>query len=213
MDALSASDVALLSNRNGYGNGYGGMFGDNGIIWGLLLGGLFTGNGWFGGGNNRQDVVTESALCNSMNFNNLENAVGRLNDQQQNQTMTLSNGICNLGYETLRNFNTLEAQVSQCCCDINRNIDAARYEGAQNTASINATTVASTQKVLDAICGLRMEMKDDRINQMQNQINQLQLQSALCGVVRYPNSMAYNAGTSPFCNSCCNSNNGGFANI
>lgn len=208
MDALSASDVALVTGRNGYGygNGYGGLFGDNGIVWGLLLGGLFTGNGFFGG-NNRQDAVTEAGLCNAMNFNNMENAVGRMSDQQQNQTMTLSNGICNLGYETLRNFNTLEAQVSQCCCGIERNIDAVRYEAAQNTAAINANTSAQVQKVLDAIC-------TNRMTDMQNQINQLQLQSALCGVVRYPNSMAYNAGTSPFCGCGCGCNgNNGFANI
>lgn len=35
-------------------------------------------------------------------------------------------------------------------------------------------------------------------------INQLQLSQALCGVVRYPNTFAYNAGPSPFCgNGCC----------
>jgi hypothetical protein len=34
---------------------------------------------------------------------------------------------------------------------------------------------------------------------MQNQINQLQLQSALAGVVRYPNGFVYNAGNNPFC--------------
>lgn len=43
---------------------------------------------------------------------------------------------------------------------------------------------------------------------MQNQINQLQLSQALCGVVRYPNTFAYNAGPSPFCgNGCCGTAN------
>lgn len=66
-----------------------------------------------------------------------------------------------------------------------------------NTASINATTTAQTQKILDAINGNRMA-------DMQNQINQLQLQSAMCGVVRYPTTYTYNAGQSPFCggNTC-----------
>lgn len=54
-----------------------------------------------------------------------------------------------------------------------------------------------TQKVLDTITGNRMA-------DMQNQINQLQLSQAMCGVVRYPNTFAYNAGPSPFCgNGCC----------
>lgn len=43
---------------------------------------------------------------------------------------------------------------------------------------------------------------------MQNQINQLQLSQAMCGVVRYPNTFAYNAGPSPFCgNGCCGTAN------
>ena len=40
---------------------------------------------------------------------------------------------------------------------------------------------------------------------LQNQINRLELAQAMSGVVKYPATMAYNAGTSPFCN--C----GGFA--
>lgn len=42
---------------------------------------------------------------------------------------------------------------------------------------------------------------------MQNQINQLQLAQAMQGVVRYPDSFAYNAGNNPFCGcgaGCCN---------
>lgn len=58
-----------------------------------------------------------------------------------------------------------------------------------------------TQKVLDTITGNRMA-------DMQNQINQLQLSQAFCGVVRYPNTFAYNAGPSPFCgNGCCGTAN------
>lgn len=198
-NALSASDVALLNGRND------GMYGENGIIW-FFLGAMMNG-GWFGN-NNRNDTVTEAGLCNAMNFNNLENAVGRLSDQQQNQTMTLSNGICNLGYETLRNFNTLQAQVSQCCCETNRNIDAVRYENAQNTSQIIRSQENGTQKILDYLCN--QETQRLRDENMRNYIA-----SQFCGVVRYPNQMAYNAGTSPFCgcgNSCCNGNNG-FANI
>ena len=33
---------------------------------------------------------------------------------------------------------------------------------------------------------------------MQNQINQLQLNEALCGVVRFPNATTYSAGCNPY---------------
>lgn len=60
------------------------------------------------------------------------------------------------------------------------------------TAEINANTTAQTQRILDAITINRM---DD----MQNRINQLELQNALAGVIRYPNGFTYNAGNNPFC--------------
>lgn len=80
--------------------------------------------------------------------------------------------------------------------NVNAGIAQARYENAMNTASINQTTNAGVQKIIDAITGNRMA-------DMQNQIDALQLQNALNGVVRYPNGWTYNAGNNPFC-----SNNG-----
>ena len=54
------------------------------------------------------------------------------------------------------------------------------------------------QKVLDALC-------QGKIDALQAQVNQLQMQNALCGVVRYPNATTYNAGGNPFFggNGCC----------
>jgi hypothetical protein len=199
----SLSDVAAVT-----GNKSDGIFGEGmGFFWIfalLLLPGLF-GGGAFGGG--RGDAVTESALCNSMNFNALESSVGRIADQINSMYTGIQNGICQSGYETLRNFNTtqmqiaqgnsaIQQQISSCCCGIENKLDNLNYNNAMNTAAINENTTAQVQKVLDAICGNRMA-------DMQNQINQLQLQSALCGVVRYPNQTAYFA-QNPFFGSTCN---------
>lgn len=197
-NSYSLADVAAATRNNDGGFGFGG---DGAWIFGLLiLLGIM--NGGFGGWGNRQpamngEPVTEAGLCNAMNFNNLENAVGRLSDSLSSDYMGLQNGICNLGYETLRNFNTTQQQLAECCCTTQRGIDSVNYNGAINTAAINATTTEQTQKILDAINGNRMA-------DMQNQINQLQLQSAMYGVVRYPNGYTYTAGNSPFCsgNTC-----------
>ena len=73
------------------------------------------------------------------------------------------------------------------------------YNGAINTAAINANTTAQTQKILDALC-------QDKIQTMQNQINQLNLQAALCGIPRVSN---YGYGIVPaFAQAgCCNGMN------
>lgn len=89
-------------------------------------------------------------------------------------------------------------QMSDCCCKTNRNIDSVNYNAARNTAAINENTTAQVQKVLDALC-------QGKIDALQAQVNQLQMQNALCGVVRYPNATTYNAGGNPFFggNGCC----------
>lgn len=77
----------------------------------------------------------------------------------------------------------------------------ARYDSAMQTAAINENVTAQTQKVLDALA-------QNKIDALEQQVNALQLQNAVAGVVRYPDTFAYNAGTNPFCgcgNSCgCN---------
>lgn len=196
---VSLADIAAVTDRGnngGYGNN--GMFGMEWIFALLILPALWGGRGGiFGNGGGDNGVpVTEAGLCNAMNFNNLENAVGRLSDTQQAQFTQLTNGVCNLGYEMLGNFKSLENQISTCCCNTDRMILENRYISEQNTASINANTTAQVQKILDAICGNRMA-------DMQNQINQLQLQSMLCGVVRYPNQTTFTAGVNPFFNNGC----------
>ena len=99
------------------------------------------------------------------------------------------------------------ANQNECCCNtkmliaetgagINAGIAQNRYDAAMNTASINATTTAQTQKILDAIA-------QNKIEALQGRVNQLELQNATANVLRYPNSWTYNAGMSPFCGCNC----------
>ena len=93
------------------------------------------------------------------------------------------------------------ANQNQCCCSTLRAIDGVNYANAQNTAAINANTTAAVQKVLDAISA-------NKIEALQGRINQLELNNAVAGVVRYPTATTYTSGMSPFCN--CNSCGCGF---
>ena len=160
-----------------------------------------SGNG-FGWGNNRfnGNPVTEADLCNANSFSELKNSVGRLNDNLTNTYIGLQNGLCNLGYTNLENFNATQRQIADCCCTTQRGLDSVKFDMANYTASINANTTAQTQKILDAICQNKIEAQAQRINQ-------LELQQAMCGVVRYPLATTYNAGHAPFANygcGCCN---------
>ena len=156
----------------------------------------------FGFGNNRNGMgmgncgcdgyVTTSQFESENNFRTLDNS----------NRMT-QNGLCQLGYEQANLINAstaqivgnittegrnIQSQIADCCCTTQRAIDSLKLENCQNT-----------QKILDAIT-------TDRMAQMQNQINQLQMQNALCGVVRYPMASTWNAGSNPFCGCGCGCN-------
>ena len=205
-NGLSASDVALMSrDGDGFGNGWGGMIWLFAIL--AMMGGGF---GWNNNGNgnaiqadvNRgfdnqnlqaqtRDILAavtagtaQSVATTNQVYHDITGYVGDKYTELQRDVAALAVGQAN----ALANQNS-------CCCSIQRAIDGVNYNTAMQTAEINANTTAQTQKVLDAIMG-------NRIEAMQNRINQLELQNQLAGVVRYPNGWTYNAGTAPFCGGC-----------
>lgn len=193
------------ANRNCYGNG---MFGaDGGFFWifALLLLPMMTNGGFWG--NNRGNAVTEAGLCDAMNFNNLENAVGRLSDQQNAIARQTDNAICNLGYETLNNFKNLEAIMQSCCCNIEKAILENRYLAAQNTSAILQGQKDSTREIIDWMCN--RENQNLRDENMKNYIN-----SMFCGVPRFQPGTVYGSiPVNPFfgnwnnCGGCCGNGN------
>lgn len=201
MDNYSLSDVAAVTRNNGYGYGDGCGYGMGGWWMIILFALIFNGNGFWGNRGAAGEPVTESGLCNSMNFNNLENAVGRLGDSQTAGFNGLQRDLCQ-GFSAINaGINQVRFDNQQCCCETQRLLDRNDYNAAMNTASINANTTAQTQKILDAICGNRMA-------DMQNQINQLQLHAALCGI---PRTTPYGYGIVPQfaqlnCGCGCNGN-------
>ena len=227
---LSASDVALLSSKDGMG------WGDSSFFWIfallILAGGGFGNLGW---GNN--------GFANAIGYENLatSNEVQRGFDNQNSmanqrdilaavnaasaQGVAATNQVYHdvVGYvgdkydELARDIAGVAvaqqqaiANQNECCCQtkmlmseigagINAGIAQNRYDAALNTAAINATTTAQTQKILDAISGNRMA-------EMQEKINALELQNQLASVVRYPNNTFY-AVPSPCFNTGCGCGN------
>lgn len=200
---LSASDVALMTGAGNGGFGFGGGGWESMIFLFAILALMGGGFGGWGGGNNmfgyQPQYATQDFVQNGFNFNNLLDGNRDIMNAIQRDTYDTITTIKDGNASMIREFGNVEtglsnlaANTQKCCCDILRATDQINYNAAMNTASINATTTEQTQKILDAI-------QQNKIADLQNQVNQLQLQSQLANVVRYPNGFTYNAGQSPFC--------------
>ena len=201
MDNYSLADVRAATE----GANDGGWGGSSAWVLIILFAMIFGwgGNGW-GGNRCGAEPVTEAGLCNSMNFNNLENAVGRLGDTQQAGFNGLQRDLCQ-GFAAINaGINNARFESQNCCCQTQRAIDGTNYNIAQSTAAVNANTTAGIQKVLDKLC-------ENETNALRARVQQLELQSSLCGVVRYPTMTTFATNCNPFfggfgCGCGCNNN-------
>lgn len=190
----SLSDIRAVTDGND------GMFGSNGL-WFLAL--LFLFGGGFGGyGAGRGNVATTEDLASGFNFSALQGKTNDILAAVNNNNQVLGNAICQLGYQDAQHYASLSQQLSECCCATQRAVDSVKFDMANYSAATSAAITAGTQKVLDAITGNRMA-------DMQNQINQLQLQAALCGIPR-TNPYGYGIYAYPACTSTCGTCNGAF---
>ena len=131
-EGLSAGDILALTKDNDNANWMNNPF--IYLVWLALLG-----NGGIFGGNRAaelQGAVTRSDLFEGFN-----------NQDVNGQLRGITNGICD-GFYAINSgmkdgFYGVQGALAEnrfaqqsCCCETNRNIDAVRYEGAQNTCAI-----------------------------------------------------------------------------
>ena len=200
----------------------GDCFGGN-FIWAFLIFALLMGNGGFGfGGNNGNSNAIQNDINRGFDNQNLQAQTRDILGQVTSgtaQSVAATNQVYhdivqNLGdkySELARDIAGVNAGVSQAIanqCQLNGDLKLQmaqtgsmlgagiaqnRYDASLNTAAINANVTAQTQKILDVI-------QQDKIDALRNRVNTLETQNLLGNVVRYPTSMSYNAGSSPFCN-------------
>lgn len=205
MAELTPADIAAV-NRND-----GGLFGGadgGGLFLFAILALMWGSNGAFGGrsgyGYEAGRVATVEDLNNSANFTRLEGQVMNNGNRIEQKADAIYSGICNLGYEIAQQFNNTNSQLAQCCCNTQKEILTSRYENSLGLAAVNANIASAERNILSKLDQNRIEALQDRADSLQGQINKLELQNALCGVVRYPNSMTYATLASPFCNCTTN---------
>lgn len=223
---MGPADVAAVMRSNmgyGYGDGFGGNcwwivlvffammmwggnWGNNGFQNAIGYENLATSNEVQRGFDNQNSMSNQREILAAINSNSLQ---GMQNANQNTQYVT---GMLNDKYNELQRDiagvamtqQAAMAQQSQCCCEtkmlISETAANQRYESAmQNNATIQAIREEGN--------ATRAMIQNDKIEALQQKVNNLELQNAMNGVVRYPMGLSYNAGPSPFCNcgwnNCC----------
>lgn len=191
----------VMDMNRGYGDfGFGG---GSGLWLFAILALMWGGNGFFGNNANLgYRPATAEDVNNGFNFADLQDqnrdimgAITGAAAQSVAATERVGNQITSDIHDVAMNVAATQAKQQECCSNVLRAVDGVNYNGALNTAAINANTTAQTQKVLDALAADKAERQAARIAQLEQQI-------AMQGVVRYPSSMTYGAGPSPFCPGC-----------
>lgn len=220
-NGLSAADVALLNRGNdGFGFGDGGAFmwifallilagggfgnwGNNGFNNAIGYENLATSNEVQRGFDNQNSMANQREILAAVNSGTAQAVAAT------NQTFHDTLGIIQNRYDELARdvaglaVGQAQALANQnaCCCATKELIMQNNYDGAMRDAATNANFTAQIQSVKDMIA-------QDKIESLQAQVSQLQLQAATANVLRYPNAWTYNGGFFPPMSNCGCNNNG-----
>ena len=193
-----------------------GVFGNDGLWVFALLILLFGSNGFGGFGGNRvgEAYATQADIQRAVDLNSIKSGqadiaadiqrtnceqIGATKDAAYNnlgEIRDIGASVSTNSANIINNLTALQSQMQSCCCTTQRSIDSVKFDMANYAAAIQANDTANTQKILDSLATNRMA-------DMQNQINALQLQAAMSNVVKYPTAITYNGGISPFCGGSC----------
>ena len=205
MDALTGTDALSVINaaRNCGGNGgYG--YGDMGWFWIIIILLAFGRNGYgFGGGNGIADnyvLSTDFAnierkldginngICDStfaLN-NNLTTGFAGVQQTLCQGFNGVNTAILQSANATERGFCNLTGDLANCCCKIERGIDSVNYNSLLNTNNIQQTLCNNTRDIIEnqnanyralheELVANKLEAKNERIAEQQNEINALRL--------------------------------------
>lgn len=193
-DESGSGMVMPVSPMYGGGNGYG--FGDGGAWWLLILFALFAGNGWggFGGGYGGNGALGYDFpwILNGQNGINNNVSDGFRDAQISDSLTSIRDGIGSLSTQMCNGFNSvntnnmqtafgLQSQLADCCCenrlataDLKYTIAteecATRSADAMNTRDIIDAQTKGTQAILDKLCALELDAKNDEIAQLRQEV-------------------------------------------
>ena len=185
MDNTGITPVMPIGGMDGIGGG-------NSFVWifGLIvLLALFNGGGFVGGGNG--------------NSNAIQNDINRGFDNQNLQAQTrdilsaVTSGTAQSVAATNQTFHDSLAAMQGLYNETARDIADLRTGQAQMLANQNACCCETKMLVTQEIQSVKDMIAQNKIEALQAQVSQLQLQAATANVLRFPNAWTYAGGYFP----------------
>ena len=104
--------------------------------------------------------------------------------QMANMQQAFNNQIA-----TLQGFNGVTSQLADCCCEnrlatcqtqniIQNEANATRFADANNTRDIITNATSNTQAILDKLCQLELDGKNDRIAELERELTRADLRAS-----------------------------------
>ena len=128
-----------------------------------------------------------SNLCNGFAGVNATVSSGFANAETSANARQMANMQQNYANQisTLQSFNNLSSQFADCCCEnrlancqtqniIQNEGNATRFADANNTRDLLTNQTANTQAILDKLCQLELDAKQDKIDAKNEKIADLQ---------------------------------------
>lgn len=181
----------LLILMGMFNGGFGG-FGGNAAATALGFENLATSAEMQRGFDAQNSLANEREILGAVNAGTAQSVAAT--NQTFHDTLVANQNLYN---ELARDVSNLQlgqanmaAQQQNCCCEIKMQVMQNDYNGAMRDAATNANITAQIQSVKDILA-------QDKIEALQAQVNALQMQNAMSGVLRFPNTWTYQAGTFP----------------
>jgi hypothetical protein len=183
---------------NGYGGGYGNMMLGYDFPW-LLNGQNGVNNNVSDGFRTAQlnDNITSvrdgisalsTQLCGCCGDMQMALANGFAGVEQGANARQMANMQQAFANQTamMQGFNNIQSQFADCCCEnrlancqtqniIQNEGNQTRFADANNTRDIIQSQTSSTQAILDKLCQLELDAKNDKINDLERQLTMANL--------------------------------------
>ena len=175
--------LLLLFAGGGWGNGFGGGYGANALGYDFP---------WILNGQNAINANTNGGFRDAM----LNDGITSIRDGINGISTQLCNGFANVEQgasarqmANMQSIYGVQTALQNCCCENRANIADLKYTVAtencadrqalnEGVRDIIANQTAGVQRILDQLCSDKIDAKNEKIVELQNQLNMASLRES-----------------------------------